>query len=75
MDADRADTELLCRPGEVARLHERQEDLELAKGDLFVDAGKHEPGHWVTNGDLGWMLARANESGQRAIGVTTAPHL
>ena len=36
-----ADVEPLGRAREVARLHEGQEDLELAEGDLLVDADEH----------------------------------
>jgi hypothetical protein len=65
VNADRAEPELFGCPREVTRLHEREDDLEVAKGDLFVDSGKHDPDHRVTNGDPRWMLARANERGQQ----------
>ena len=38
---DGADAQLLRRAREIARLHERQEDLELSEGDLFVDSDVH----------------------------------
>ena len=41
MHDDGADVEPFCRAGEIAGLHEGQEDLELAEGDLFVDAEEH----------------------------------
>jgi hypothetical protein len=65
VNADRAEAELLGCPREVTRLHEREDDLEVAKGDLFVDSGKHDPDHRVTNGDPRWMLARANARGRQ----------
>ena len=76
VDADRADAELHCRPSEVAPLHERQKDLELAKGDLFVDAGKHNLGHRVNNDDPDWMLAlpRAMGVANKRLGVTNGLH-
>jgi hypothetical protein len=39
--ADRADVQDLGRLRQVARLHEREQDFQLAKGDLIVDSVAH----------------------------------